>query len=93
MTRRRGPSGGARILAGCAPLKSARGAPITDINLIVGKWVDTITPGSPGFDDCFYLTITLDRKPWRPGERTPRSAQATYEMEPMLVAGIGVGPS
>src|SRR4029450_10424925 len=72
------------ILAGCASLKPARGVPITDINLIAGKWSGTMTPGPSG-EQAFYLTITPDRKltaAWGPntawGTVTLQNGQATY---------------
>jgi hypothetical protein len=78
------------VLAGCASsLQAARGVPITDINLIAGKWTGTMTPGSDGWQDLFYLTITPDRKltaAWGPntawGTVTLQDGKATYHMEP-----------
>ncbi len=78
------------VLAGCASsLQAARGAPITDINLIAGKWTGTMAPGSDGWQDLFYLTITPDRKltaAWGPntawGTVTLQDGKATYQMEP-----------
>lgn len=77
------------VLAGCASsMQAARGAPITDIDLLAGKWAGTMTPGSDG-QDAFYLTITPDRKltaawgantAW--GTVTLQDGKATYQMEP-----------
>jgi hypothetical protein len=89
--------GGAALLvmtlAGCASIQAARGAPITDINLLVGKWAGTMTPGSDG-QDAFYLTITPDRKltaAWGPntawGTVTLQDGKATYQMEPLEYEG------
>ena len=81
------------ILAGCASVKPARGVPITDINLIAGKWAGTMTPGAGG-QQAFYLTITPDRKltaAWGPntawGSVTLQNGQATYNMEPPVYEG------
>ena len=78
------------ILAGCGSLKPARGVPITDINLIAGKWAGTMTPG----EQAFYLTITPDRKltaTWGPntawGMVTLQNGRATYNMEPPVYEG------
>lgn len=81
-------------LAGCAAsMQAARGAPITDINLLAGKWAGTMTPGSGG-QDAFYLTITPDRKltaAWGPnttwGTVTLKDGKATYQMEPLEYEG------
>jgi hypothetical protein len=82
------------ILAGCASLPSASGAPITDIDQIAGKWAGTITPGRNGSADLFYLTITPDGKlvarwglntSW--GTVTIRNGQATFEMQPPISEG------
>ena len=82
------------ILAGCASLPSASGAPITDIHQIAGKWAGTINPGHNGFKDPFYLTITPDGKlvagwgvntSW--GTVTLRNGQATFEMQPPVAEG------
>ena len=81
------------ILAGCGSLKPARGVPITDINLIAGKWAGTMTP-SPSGEQAFYLTITPDRKltaawggntAW--GTVTLQNGRATYNMEPPVYEG------
>ena len=82
------------ILAGCASLPSASGAPITDIDQIAGKWAGTINPGHNGFEDPFYLTIAPDGKlvagwgvntSW--GTVTVRNGQATFEMQPPVAEG------
>ena len=82
------------ILAGCASLPSASGAPITGIDQIAGKWAGTINPGHNGFADPFYLTITPDGKlvagwggntSW--GTVTIRNGQATFEMQPPIAEG------
>jgi len=82
------------ILAGCASLPSASGAPITGIDQIAGKWAGTINPGHHGFEDPFYLTITPDGKlvagwgvntSW--GTVTIRNGQATFEMQPPIAEG------
>ena len=81
------------IFAGCASLKAARGVPITDINLIAGKWAGTMTPG-PGGQQAIYLTITPDGKltaiwglntAW--GTVTVQNGQASYNMEPPVYEG------
>jgi len=81
------------VLAGCGSLKPARGVPITDINLIAGKWAGTVMPGAGG-QQAFYLTITPDRKltaawgantAW--GSVTLQNGQATYNMEPPVYEG------
>ena len=82
------------VLAGCAAsMQAARGAPITDINLLVGKWAGTVTPEANG-QAAFYLTITPDRKltatwgsntAW--GTVTLQGGQATYQMEPFEYEG------
>jgi hypothetical protein len=82
------------ILAGCASMPSASGAPITGIDQIAGKWAGTINPGHNGFADPFYLTITSDGKlvagwgvntSW--GTVTIRNGQATFEMQPPISEG------
>jgi hypothetical protein len=81
-------------MAGCASLHSAAGAPITDINQIVGKWAGTITPGHDNVREPFYLTITPDGRlvaewgvdtSW--GTVTLRNGQATFEMKPPIAQG------
>ena len=82
------------VLAGCAAsMQAARGAPITDINLLVGKWAGTVSPAGNG-QDAFYLTITPDRKltaAWGPntawGTVTLQDGKATYQMEPLEYEG------
>src|SRR5262245_5905904 len=80
------------MLAGCAALPSANGVPISDIDLIAGRWAGTITPGSE--DDRFYLTISPDHKlvaswgvntAW--GTVTLDSGRATFEMKPPILEG------
>jgi len=82
------------ILTGCASLSPPRGAPITDIDQIAGKWVGTINPGYNSFEDPFYLTIMPDGKlvagwgintSW--GTVTIRNGQATFQMEPPIAEG------
>ena len=85
-------------LTACASLRAAEraaeGVPITGIDLIAGKWAGTRTPGSPGMDDRFYLTITPDFKmtaswgvntTW--GTVTLRDGQAAYQMDPGQLEG------
>jgi hypothetical protein len=90
----RGSIGALLILAGCASLPSASGAPITGIDQIAGKWTGTINPGHNGFEDPFSLTITPDGKlvagwgvntSW--GTVTIRNGQATFEMQPPVAEG------
>jgi hypothetical protein len=82
------------ILAGCASLPAANGAPIINIDQLAGKWAGTINPGHDGFADPFYLTITPDGKlvagwgvdtSW--GTVTIRNGQATFEMQPPISEG------
>jgi len=86
------------ILTGCASLKAAEkaadGVPITNIDIIAGKWAGTRTPGSPGMDDRIYLTITPDSKmtaswgintTW--GTVTLSNGQASYQMDPGQLEG------
>ena len=58
------------------------------MNLIAGKWAGTITPGSPGLDDRFYLTIQPGGRitaswgtntAW--GTATLQNGRVAYEME------------
>ena len=81
------------IMAGCGSIKPARGVPITDIDLIAGKWAGTMTPGPSG-EQAFYLTIAPDRKltaAWGPntawGTVTLQNGRATYSMEPGVYEG------
>src|SRR5262249_35776963 len=82
------------IMIDCASLRSAAGAPITDINQIIGKWAGTITPGHNSVTEPFYLTITPDGRlvaewgvdtSW--GTVTLRNGQATFEMKPPIAQG------
>jgi hypothetical protein len=82
------------ILAGCASLPAANGAPIINIDQLAGKWAGTINPGHDGFADPFYLTITPDGRlvagwgvdtSW--GTVTIRNGQATFEMQPPISEG------
>ena len=82
------------MLAGCASLPPASGAPITSIDQIAGSWAGTINPGHNSFEDPFYLTISPDGKlvagwgvdtSW--GTVTIRNGQATFEMQPPIAEG------
>jgi hypothetical protein len=79
------------ILAGCASLPSASGAPITHIDQLAGKWTGTINPGHNSFADPFYLTITPDGKltaGWRVNTSWGTvNGQATFEMQPPISEG------
>ena len=81
------------IFAGCGSFKSAQGVPITDINLIAGKWAGTVTP-APSGEQGFYLTITPDGKltaAWGPntawGAVVIQNGRATYNMGPPVYEG------
>ena len=82
------------IMTACASLHSAAGAPITNIDQIVGKWGGTITPGHDSVREPFYLTITPDGRlvaewgvdtSW--GTVTLRNGQASFEMKPPIAQG------
>jgi len=82
------------IMTGCASLLSAAGAPIRDLDQIVGKWAGTITPGHNSVVEPFYLTITPDGRlvaewgvdtSW--GTVILRNGRATFEMKPPIAQG------
>jgi hypothetical protein len=82
------------VLAGCASFTPVAGAPITSIALIAGKWAGTMSPGSQGFREPFYLTIGTDgtlmaawgsNTAW--GRVAIQNGHAAYEMHPSVYEG------
>ena len=83
------------VAVGCASLQPVSGVPINSMSQVAGKWSGTMSPGSLGGEEPFYLTIGADGSmiaTWGPnnsyGKVTLRNGRAKFDLEP----GVREGP-
>jgi hypothetical protein len=78
------------LAGGCASsLQPVQGAPIANAAQIAGKWAGTMSPGSLGGEEPFYITIGADgtyNAWWGAntgfGKITVKNSRAKFEMDP-----------